>query len=94
MAEADPIRVNRSQTEFGSCVRYCNGETQVANVYLDQPKAVATQKALELAALLSVLSYEPENVTSLNENLRNAFFGHLDELGHQVLALTELVEKQ
>lgn len=91
MAEADNI--SQVSERFGCSVHYDRGETWVGKTYLDAPKHVARQKALELAALLSVLSFDPENVTSLNEELQGAFFGHLDDLGHQVRALTELVAK-
>lgn len=92
MAEADNI--SQVAERFSGSVYYDKRETRVGNTYMEHPKHVARQKALELSALLSVLSFDPENVTSLNEDLKGAFFGHLDELAHQVLALTELAAKQ
>jgi len=92
MAEADNIM--QICERFNSTVRYDTRETHVSNRYFEPPKQVAHNKALELAALLSVISCEPENVTSLTDKLRCAFFDHLNDLGQQVLALTELVAEQ
>ena len=50
MAEADNI--SQVSERFGCSVHYDRGETWVGKTYLDAPKHVARQKALELAALL------------------------------------------
>lgn len=89
MAEADTIKKVRGR--FSCSASYDASETQVAKIYSGHPKHAAKEKATELAALLAVISYQPENVTSLNEVLKEAFFEHLNDLGAQVLVLTELV---
>jgi hypothetical protein len=92
MAEADNIK--QICERFGNSATYDTRHTQVAQNYSGHPKYAARRKAMELAALLSVMHSDPENVTSLNEVLKDAFFEHLNDLGAQVLALTELVAEQ
>jgi hypothetical protein len=88
MAEADNIK--QICRRFSCSASYDANETQVAKIYSEHPKHAAKEKAAELAALLSVISCDPENVNSLNEVLKDAFFAHLSDLGAQVLVLTEL----
>lgn len=92
MAESDNIK--QMCERFGSSA-YCDAqETRVANTYREHPKHVASQKAMELSALLSVISCASENIASLNSDLRGALFEHLNGLGLQVLALTELAAER